>query len=533
MKNFVALLFFVFLKSSLILSQVGVLNANDYKYYFRTTNNEVRDLRDFKVVTNQFPDGETRLSVDNKYVVVHSGSNIFCMNLSGKLLAKTDIPANSKLSPNWDKILFVENGDLWKSDVNCKTGKVYNKQKISELGIFGPKCVFNIVSWYKDVVAMPMDFLTSEDIRIDLEKKLIEPLYISKEMNYSRIDGSPSPDGRFLIHTGVFSGANISINHLQSNKVIKTEVFSSDRGQKHIWLNDSQALLQGKPIGINGFVNAYDYFIFDLTLMKVTNSFDNIPAFSRISNPTGSIASTCVSLQGTHVLLHKYSNDNTKGSFLILNVKNGKTFQSSVGESAKDYMWLSDDELIFSESGSISRQGTWILNVTSKDLKKVTSFQSNGYVNLPEVDEVLFSANNFIWHVNHNGEGLSQLTKTPQNYFGIKNFINFRKLEFGNESTTQNDVQTSVSSNVSNESGNNAKVNQKGTVKTKQGSNLRLRTQPSDKATIINQIPNGAMVKIIEVDDKVVVVNGEKGSWLKVEYEGMVGWAWGNLIVRE
>jgi hypothetical protein len=531
MKKITTFLSLTLLKATLVFSQSGVLSAEDYKYYFRTTNNEIRDSRDFKVVTNHFPDGETRLSIDNKYVIVHSGSIIYCMELSGKLVAKTNIPANARLSPDWDKIIFVENGDIWKSDVNCKTGKIDNKQKVTELGIFGSNCVFNIASWYKDIVAMPMDFLTSEDLRIDLHNKQIEPLFVTQEMNYSRIDGSPSPDGRYLIHTGYNSGANIKVNDLKNNKITTTEVFSSDRLQQHIWLNDYQVLLQGKLD--NPYVSEYDYFIFDFTVMQVVKNFPKIPAFSRITNPTGSSASNCVSLNGTHVLLHKYSDDNTKGSFLILDVKSGEVFKSLVGESAKDYIWLSDDELIFSEGGSINRQGTWILNVNSKEVKKVTNFQSTGYVNLPEIGQVLFSANNYIWRVNHDGTGLLQLTYTPQNYFGVKSLVNFRRLEFINGTTPQNSVQKTDPSNPPKvtESGN--KMKQTGIVKTKQGSNLRVRSEASDKANIISQIPNGATVNIIEVDGKQSIVNGEKGSWLKIEYFGTIGWAWGNFIVRE
>jgi hypothetical protein len=72
-----------------------------------------------------------------------------------------------------------------------------------------------------------------------------------------------------------------------------------------------------------------------------------------------------------------------------------------------------------------------------------------------------------------------------------------------------------------------------GTIKTLQGSNLNIRSEPSDKATIINKVPNGEKVTILGEDGKIVTVNGEKGKWLKIEYAGKVGWAWGNFIVKE
>jgi len=71
-----------------------------------------------------------------------------------------------------------------------------------------------------------------------------------------------------------------------------------------------------------------------------------------------------------------------------------------------------------------------------------------------------------------------------------------------------------------------------GSVHTLKGSDLRLRSAPSDKAAIIKLIPNGSKVTILGEDDHEVEVNGEKGIWLKVGYEEVVGWAWGKFILE-
>ena len=71
-----------------------------------------------------------------------------------------------------------------------------------------------------------------------------------------------------------------------------------------------------------------------------------------------------------------------------------------------------------------------------------------------------------------------------------------------------------------------------GYVKTKEGSDLRLRSAPSEKASIITQIANGSKVIILEKDDHFVTVNGDVGQWLKVKYEGTIGWAWGKFIIQ-
>ena len=71
-----------------------------------------------------------------------------------------------------------------------------------------------------------------------------------------------------------------------------------------------------------------------------------------------------------------------------------------------------------------------------------------------------------------------------------------------------------------------------GYVKTKEGSDLRLRSAPSEKASIITKIANGSKVIILEKDDHFVTVNGDVGQWLKVKYEGTIGWAWGKFIIQ-
>lgn len=122
---------------------------------------------------------------------------------------------------------------------------------------------------------------------------------------------------------------------------------------------------------------------------------------------------------------------------------------------------------------------------------------------------------------------LSDMVLLPQGYL---NFLidNNREIRIMNE-------LCQVKPKKSSKAINNPKLifrKANGTVKTVQGSNLNLRDQPSDKATIINKIPDGTKIKIVDEDAQVVVVNGEKGKWLKIEYNGVIGWAWGKFIIQ-
>jgi hypothetical protein len=72
-------------------------------------------------------------------------------------------------------------------------------------------------------------------------------------------------------------------------------------------------------------------------------------------------------------------------------------------------------------------------------------------------------------------------------------------------------------------------------VQTKQGSSLNLRSEPSEKATVIMGIPNKSLIQIIGYSDDSVVVNGEKGKWCKcrVAATNQEGWVWGGFVTKK
>lgn len=74
---------------------------------------------------------------------------------------------------------------------------------------------------------------------------------------------------------------------------------------------------------------------------------------------------------------------------------------------------------------------------------------------------------------------------------------------------------------------------QKGIVSTKENSDLRIRSSPDVTSGVLGKIPNKATVDIVGQDEKVTTLDGETGRWLKVKYNNIEGWVWGNFIVIE
>ncbi|MFZ1704886.1 MAG: SH3 domain-containing protein [Saprospiraceae bacterium] len=67
-------------------------------------------------------------------------------------------------------------------------------------------------------------------------------------------------------------------------------------------------------------------------------------------------------------------------------------------------------------------------------------------------------------------------------------------------------------------------------VKTKEGTTLRLRSQPSESAKVIDNIPDGTTLDVIGFSEQYEEINGEKAKWCNVIYNGKNGWAWGGFL---
>lgn len=71
-----------------------------------------------------------------------------------------------------------------------------------------------------------------------------------------------------------------------------------------------------------------------------------------------------------------------------------------------------------------------------------------------------------------------------------------------------------------------------GYIHTLKGSDLRMRSDPSESSEIITNIPNGSPVIILGYDDNYSTVNGETDKWCKINFNGQVGWGWGKFIAK-
>lgn len=62
------------------------------------------------------------------------------------------------------------------------------------------------------------------------------------------------------------------------------------------------------------------------------------------------------------------------------------------------------------------------------------------------------------------------------------------------------------------------------------GGNLNMRVQPSNKSDIVDKIPNGAYVRVLEMTSKKEKIGDKIDRWLYVMYQGKMGYVFGAYV---
>ncbi|TGL24027.1 SH3 domain-containing protein [Leptospira yanagawae] len=62
-------------------------------------------------------------------------------------------------------------------------------------------------------------------------------------------------------------------------------------------------------------------------------------------------------------------------------------------------------------------------------------------------------------------------------------------------------------------------------------SRLRLRSKPSKDSDVLEKIPNGYVSSILSIDPKLVTIDGIKGYWFQIAYNGVNGWIFSGYTI--
>ena len=59
---------------------------------------------------------------------------------------------------------------------------------------------------------------------------------------------------------------------------------------------------------------------------------------------------------------------------------------------------------------------------------------------------------------------------------------------------------------------------------------LRIREEPTNKATVLSHIRMGTVVEIIAKSDREETIENEVSYWFRINYEGLKGWVFGSYL---
>lgn len=59
---------------------------------------------------------------------------------------------------------------------------------------------------------------------------------------------------------------------------------------------------------------------------------------------------------------------------------------------------------------------------------------------------------------------------------------------------------------------------------------LSFRDKPSTKSRQIDLIPTGTKLQILDKEGGILIINGQKGRWVKVKYKRTSGWVFSGFL---
>lgn len=550
--NTILLILFV----SIILSaQNNRLNYEDIKYYY-VFRGELMDVRSQTPVIPNKVFGEFKTAIFHKTnsFLTYWDHSLITINREGKHVNSIPLPLQSVSSPDYKTNLFWKEGDLWSAKISFSVGKLTGEKRLTQLGNLANPAVCN---WYKDHILLYNNFQQGvNSFEEGLEKRRMVLQLDSKIGNLEESIQYDEDAGQYVEKGGFLSikpksdvvSPNRRYYLIEKNAETPIVLDMEDFTRKPLslpplkdlssydrtfyfcsWASDVSAIIWAGNLSTSKIYKTnWESGVIE-ELFESNDGF-NINKFRSESNLDSRNRSHNISLDGGHILI-PLAQEAKNTNYMIMRLQNTglKLINPQVVIGTK-YQWISNDAFIYLREGDIKTQGTWLYSIKTMHHTRLTPYLFDECITLPAANKVMFTTTNYyLFETDLIGSTPKQIGSTPYSTwsFFLQNFDPIIDSDSFTASSTGTNNQTIL------QKPSGAAVSKKGYVQTKLGSNLRLRSEPSDQSNILSQIPNGSQVNIIGEDNKLVLLNGENGKWLKVEYNGVIGWVWGNFIKKE
>jgi hypothetical protein len=542
-------------------SSFAQLVLDDFKYYYMFEK-KIMDIRTHKPVIDVSIPWIDPLVFDQENTLLQyfdggigDIKGVVSYNGNGKYIGKFNVNLyNEHCSPDWRIMLYYAENDLWSCRINHLTGKKYDAKRLTELGIFPQNVPYTkIANWYGENVLLK-DHRLSRDFEGLWLLNTVDGNLKKSEINFYHQGGfllgtKVSPNRKYVVYSkdkysknkqtgecNIFDMKTLKTLNLSETLFSVDEIYKNSAEPVSSWITDStlifayrsinHAILKkinlntGKTVDLMGDMDYFPTTIFEIE--------SKIVEYGKSNN---------VSPNGKYIILPQLNQSNQKTYFFLnlgdidqIVLPDLKIIPFSNNAVASydniEYKWASDHSIIYKLQGDITTQGTWIYDLYTQKHKRLTPFIFDRLVTLPKISKVLFVANGKLFEYDIATEKFDIVQSNVSSDKGLNYGISLYTFD-------PQIIGESTLKPISNVPINNKPLTTFGIVKTKEGSPLRMRREPVENSDILLKIPNTSKVKIIEYGEQTKIGSGETGKWYKIEFDGIVGWVWGNFIAIE
>lgn len=376
-------------------------------YLIRDYKGNIIDVRSDEVVSNEPSVGFYRLVNEDLFIYKGaSNTGVYIQFYNSKFEKGELLRIDGKISPNWKYVIKLKDGDLYRADIDYQNKVIGSYQKVTELGILRGSHV-NFSYWYDDVLIIKP---TNNPLYYHLNTRTKEISEVDATVNIgmSTAYNSLSPNGRYVVleenndsYVMGFAVYDILTNSVKQSSINPENGYG--RFERAYWHNDSVYTV------LYPTTEKYTEVI-----TKTLRSTTEIKF--RIDHPKPSILLTFDEVNSVNTSIDRYP-PYTIGYYKISSKvlrfttleKNNINFYDLISGESIDFRldrgewtpidnmngdmirasWMSQNRLLFILSGDILGQGTFIYDLEANEREKVSSYESEDIIILPQIKHAI------------------------------------------------------------------------------------------------------------------------------------------------
>lgn len=399
-----------------------IVSKHGFERYY-VMNAKLYDSRRDTPTAEGVKNGFAFVQSNNRLVLISNfesyNHSIQVFNPKGEKI--TDYFLEGFISPGCKYVITLKDGDIWRSELEILSGSLSGTTRLTELGLFDGR--FYHQHWYRNKIAFRpeggphtigtqyiIDTKTKE--LVNFHKQLNIPydfIPISGNDEIMRGDyGGKSPDLRYaLVNKGA---SEFGFYDFETNNYIQGIPSSIN----YYWITNEHIIIQEYDSNSNASISVRNIPEQKTEFIKSTSAWPS----SRDELAPG----------GMYFLYLTQSSIHDRSAYIYcISTKEGKLLEQTGNSILSDlsfsgtlnvHSWISNHELIYVKGGDLIEQGTWYVDATTMNKKRLSGFKAERIVPLTGTEFTYFLANKKTFKFNSITKEVIEIP--TDNYFGSK-----------------------------------------------------------------------------------------------------------------